>query len=55
MISGEILYEGDSIEGFKVCQIGDSFVRLEYDQNQSENVEARHQRTQIMLKLSGGN
>ncbi len=40
MIDDRILYEGDSIEGFKVCQIGDSFVKLE-----SNGVE-------IMLKLS---
>ena len=29
MIDDRILYEGDSIEGFKVCQIGDSYVKLE--------------------------
>jgi preprotein translocase subunit SecG len=29
MIDDKILYEGDSIEGFKVCQVGDSFVKLE--------------------------
>lgn len=29
MIGDKILYEGDSIEGFKVSQIGDSFVKLE--------------------------
>jgi len=40
MINDRILYEGDSIRGFKVCQIGDSFVKLE-----SEGVE-------IVLKLS---
>ncbi|MHC4604467.1 MAG: hypothetical protein ACYS6W_14175, partial [Planctomycetota bacterium] len=34
MINDRILYEGDSIKGFKVCQIGDSFVKLE-----SEGVE----------------
>jgi hypothetical protein len=40
MIDDEILYEGDSIRGFKVSQIGDSFVKLE-----SEG-------TEILLKLS---
>jgi preprotein translocase subunit SecG len=55
MIDDKILYEGDSIEGFKVRQIGDSFVRLECDRNGSESVEAHHQRTQIVLKLSDGN
>ncbi len=40
MIDDRILYEGDLIRGFKVCQIGESFVKLE-----SEGVE-------IVLKLS---
>ena len=40
MIDDRILYEGDSIRGFKVCRIGDSFVKLKY-----EDVE-------IVLKLS---
>ena len=40
MIDDRILYKGDSIRGFKVCQISDSFIKLE-----SEGVE-------IVLKLS---
>ncbi len=40
MIDNKILYEGDSIEGFKVLQIGDSDVKLESDG------------VQIILKLS---
>jgi hypothetical protein len=40
MINDRILYERDSIRGFKVRQISDSFVKLE-----SEGVE-------IVLKLS---
>ena len=40
MIDDEILREGDSIKGFKVCQIGNNFVKLE-----SNGVE-------IVLKLS---
>lgn len=32
MIGDKILYEGDSIRGFKVCQIGDTFVRLELEE-----------------------
>jgi len=40
MIDDRILYEGDSIRAFKVCQIGDSSVKLE-----SEGME-------IVLKLS---
>ena len=36
MIDDEILSEGDSIKGFKVIQIGDSFVKLESDGVQIE-------------------
>ena len=31
MINDRILHEGDSIEGFEVREVGDSFVRLESD------------------------
>ena len=31
MIGSNILYEGDSVEGFKVCRIGDSSVTLEWE------------------------
>jgi len=31
MIKDKILYEGDTIEGFKVVQIGDDFVKLELE------------------------
>ena len=31
MIKDKILYEGDTIEGFKVTQIGDDFVKLELE------------------------
>ncbi|MBA7633113.1 hypothetical protein ES703_40674 [subsurface metagenome] len=40
MIDDRILYEGDSIKGFKVLQIGDNYVKLESDG------------VQITLKLS---
>ena len=36
MIDDEILGEGDSINGFKVSQIGDNFVKLESDGVQIE-------------------
>ena len=67
MIDDEILYEGDSIGGFRVQQIGDSFVKLEWApilpsyremEPQSESVEMDPKRdeerlgTQIVLKLS---
>ncbi|MHC4618307.1 MAG: hypothetical protein ACYTEQ_11205 [Planctomycetota bacterium] len=45
MIDDKILYEGDSIKGFQVKQIGNNFVRLEMNQPQTGNVE-------IVLKLS---
>jgi hypothetical protein len=45
MIDDKILYEGDSIKGFKVGQISNNFGRLEWDGNPPENV-------QIILKLS---
>lgn len=31
MINDKILHEGDTIEGFKVCQISDTFVKLELE------------------------
>jgi hypothetical protein len=31
MIEDKILYEGDSIRGYKVCQISDNFVKLELE------------------------
>jgi hypothetical protein len=45
MIDDKILREGDSIKGFRVGQIGENFVKLESDQNQSQKLE-------IVLKLS---
>ena len=53
MIDDRILYEGDSIKGFSVKQIGDSFVKLD-----SKGVERDPKRNegrlgiQIILKLS---
>ena len=40
MIDDKLLYEGDSIKGFKVCQIEDNFVRL------------ASERTEVILKLA---
>jgi len=45
MIDDQILYEGDSIRDFRVAQIGQDFVKLEWGQNQSEKVS-------IVLKLA---
>ena len=66
MIDDKILYEGDLIKGFKVSQIGDGFVKLEWDPSPSEGLgdpkrneprlsEGRDEGrlgTQIILKLS---
>lgn len=40
MIDDKILYEGDTVRGFRICQIGDNFVKLETED------------TKIELKLS---
>lgn len=51
MIDDKILYEGGSIKGFKVRQIGDGFVKLEL-----ESIDAEGNRgslgTQVILRLS---
>ncbi|MHC4628077.1 MAG: hypothetical protein ACYTDV_13945, partial [Planctomycetota bacterium] len=38
MIGSDILYEGDSVEGFKVSQIGDNFVKLEWEARGDEKL-----------------
>jgi len=52
MIDDKILYEGDLIKGFKVSQIGDGFVKLEWDPSPSEGRDEGRLGTQIILKLS---
>jgi len=51
MIDDKILYEGDSIRGFKVRQIGDNFVNLELEDTDPEDNKGRSG-TQIVLMLS---
>ena len=53
MINGKILYEGDSIQGFVVRQINDSFVKLDAEDAESDP-EHNEERlgTQIILTLS---
>ncbi len=48
MIDNEILYEGNMIEGFKILQIGNNFVKLEWDDQE----ESGYENVQIILKLS---
>jgi len=58
MIDDKILYEGDLIRGFRIRQIGDNFVTLEWDKAQLEGLETgpengeEHLGAQIVLKLS---
>ena len=50
MIGDKILYEGDYIRDFKVRQIGDSFVKLEW--NPDRNSGTQSEAVEIMLNLS---
>jgi hypothetical protein len=53
MIDNKILYEGDSIIGFKVSQIGENFVRLQWAPKEgSQTLAARSENVEIVLKLS---
>jgi hypothetical protein len=47
MINDKILYEGDSIKGFKVVQIGDGFVKLE-----GKPTGGQEQQHEIILKFT---
>ena len=52
MIDERILYEGDTIKGFKVIQISDSFVKLEWDPELDEgSLGAESEGVEIILKL----
>lgn len=53
MIDNKILYEGDSIEDFKVRQIGDSFVKLEWSlKPDQERLGTQSNSVEIVLRLS---
>jgi preprotein translocase subunit SecG len=53
MIGDKILYEGDYIRDFKVRQIGDSFVKLEWNTNRNNgSSETQSEPVEIMLNLS---
>jgi hypothetical protein len=53
MIDNKLLYEGDSIRGFKVAQIGGNFVRLQWvSQDSSGSQAAQPENMEIVLKLS---
>ena len=53
MISDKILTEGDYIRDFKVCQIGDSFVKLEWDPDRNNgSSDTKSEAVEIILNLS---
>lgn len=52
MIGDRILYEGDTIKGFKVKRIGDDFVKLEQQTPEDPNSSKENVRTEIVLKLT---
>lgn len=53
MIDNKILYEGDSIRGFKVSRIGENFVKLQWvPKNGSQTLAAQLENVEIVLKLS---
>lgn len=54
MVGSNILYQGDSIEGFKVRQIGDGFVKLEWEPTGDEMRFGRDRTSsvEVVLKMS---
>lgn len=53
MVGNKILYEGDSVSDFKVCQIGDNFVKLQWNPNPDDGISSSQSDTvEIMLSLS---
>jgi len=53
MIGSDILYEGDSIEGFKVIRIGDDFVKLEWESKPNDmRFGGRAKSMEIVLQMS---
>jgi len=53
MIGSNILYEGDFVEGFKVCRIGDSSVTLEWEPKGDEiRFGGQTDSVEVVLKMS---
>jgi preprotein translocase subunit SecG len=53
MVGDKILYEGDFIRDFKVRQIGDNFVKLEWNSNRdNESSQTQSEPVEIVLNLS---
>jgi len=52
MINDEILYEGDSIKGFRIAQIGNNIVELEwYPKTDKEHLGNESEALKVILKL----
>lgn len=51
MINGKIFYEGDLISGFKIAQVGDTSVKIEWNGEDSTGTSPS-QTVEIVLKLS---
>lgn len=52
MIGDKILYEGDFVRDFEVCQIGDNFVKLEWNPNRTNRSPGtQSEPVEIMLNL----
>ena len=53
MVGNSILYEGDSVEGFKVTKIGDDFVKLEWESKADDMRFGGQTKTvEVILKMS---
>ncbi len=53
MIGSDILYEGDTVDGFKVIQIGDDFVKLEWESKPDDiRFGGRTESMEIVLQMS---
>ena len=53
MIGSDIFYEGDSVEGFKVRQIGDNSVKLEWEPKEGDKrLGAQSGSVEVVLRMS---
>ena len=52
MINNKFLYQGDSIDGFRVSEIGSDFVKLFWDSKDDSAASMGREKVEIILKLS---
>jgi hypothetical protein len=53
MVGNSILYEGDSVDGFKVIKIGDDFVKLEWETKADDiRFGGQTKSVEVVLKMS---